>query len=148
MTAGRWPLRLIIIHLNIGLSVYSLFDLMFSLATIPNSRYVYIPPCLRNIMDGHTPPARKLRAESCMDFKKNHPTRVKRVVKDSMRYEMSWKVASNPETWGLDPAKYTPLGMGIRDNGTLRMRSYCVYAWFVVEDGACSEDLLLDGWRD
>ena len=56
MTASLRPARLIIIHLNIGLSVYSLFDLMFSLATIPKCRYVYIPPCLRNIMDGHTPP--------------------------------------------------------------------------------------------
>ena len=71
MTAGRWPLRLIIIHLNIGLSVYSLFDLMFSLATIPNSRYVYIPPCLRNIMDGHTNPqhrAEEIAAEYGFHF--------------------------------------------------------------------------------
>jgi hypothetical protein len=66
MTASLRPARLIIIHLNIGLSVYSLFDLMFSLATILNNRYVYIPPCLRNIMDGQNPQPTHARIQGRM----------------------------------------------------------------------------------
>lgn len=91
-------------------------------------------------MDGHTPPAKPLGADSCIYFKNEHPDRVKRIIKHGMRFQMRWDTASNPETWGLDPMKYTALGMGIRDNGTLRQRSYELHVWFVVEDGACSEN--------
>ena len=82
-------------------------------------------------MDGHTPP-KSLHYESCEYYANLYPEKVVKVSRDGMKATMSWRTASNPETWGLDPMTHTAMGHAHQDWGTLYQRSYTTMVWFLV----------------